>query len=319
MIHSYWNLARSFGAVSRISVNFVSVGEVLWDVVGEAEHLGGAPLNFSAHAAKLGHGAYLVSAVGTDQRGSRALSQIRALGLTTEFIPALPEYPTGYVTVTLDDGGQPCFTIHRPAAYDFAELAPGQLEQLARVAPSWVYFGTLAQTSRIVRSTTASVLAAVPHAKRFYDVNLRPNSYNREVVSYLLSSATVAKLNEEEIGVLENLLGDSRHNSIEDFCRQWASRFGWEAACVTRGQKGCALLLGAEYVESPAYSIAVVDAIGAGDAFAAGLIHALSSGWDAERAADFANRLGALIASRAGAIPAWNLREIDTFPLQSAL
>ena len=300
-------------------MNFISVGEVLWDVVGEAEHLGGAPLNFSAHAAKLGHSTYLVSAVGVDQRGSRALSQIRALGLTTEYIPTVPEYPTGYVTVTLHDGGQPRFTIHRPAAYDFAEVGPGQLGQLARVAPSWVYFGTLAQTSRVVRSTTTRIIEAVPDAKRFYDVNLRANSYNREVVYHLLSCATVTKLNDAEIGILETLFGDTHHTSIEDFCRKYASRFGWDAACVTRGDKGCALLLGADYVESPAYAITVVDAIGAGDAFAAGLVHALSSGWEAKRAADFANRLGALVASRTGAIPAWGLQEIDTFPLQSAL
>jgi fructokinase len=294
-------------------LNFISIGEVLWDVVGEAEHLGGAPLNFSAHAAKLGHGAYLVSAVGADPRGRKALSHIRALGLTTDFIPTLPEYPTGYVSVTLHDGGQPCFTIHRPAAYDFAQLAPGQLEQLARLAPSWIYFGTLAQTNSVVRSTTSGVIAAAPRAKRFYDVNLRANSYDREVVSHLLASATLTKLNDVEIGILENLLGDPHHKSIEEFCRKWAARFGWEAACVTRGDKGCALLLGSDYVESPAYPITVVDAIGAGDAFAAGLMHALSSGWDAKRSADFANRLGALIASRTGAIPAWNLRELDAF------
>src|SRR5919108_3848375 len=136
-------------------MNFISLGEVLWDVVGEAEHLGGAPLNFAAHAAKLGHDPYLVSAVGTDERGNRALSRIRALGLSTEYIHSLPNYPTGYVGVTLHDGGQPCFTIHRPAAYDFTELAPDQLKQLALTTPAWVYLGTLAQTSSIVRSTTS--------------------------------------------------------------------------------------------------------------------------------------------------------------------
>jgi fructokinase len=300
-------------------MNFISLGEVLWDVVGEAEHLGGAPLNFAAHAAKLGHDPYLVSAVGTDERGNRALSRIRALGLSTEYIHSLPNYPTGYVGVTLHDGGQPCFTIHRPAAYDFTELAPDQLKQLALTTPAWVYLGTLAQTSSIVRSTTSRLIGAVPSAKVFYDVNLRKGCYNREVVSGLLSSATVTKLNDMEIATLENLLGEMHHKSIEDFCRKWASRFGWEAVCVTRGDKGCALLLGPDYVEFPAYSIRVGDTIGAGDAFAAGLVHALSAGWDAKRAAEFANRLGALVASRAGAIPLWSLQELESFPRQSGL
>ena len=298
-------------------MNLISLGEVLWDVVGEAEHLGGAPLNFATHAAKLGHGSYLVSAVGTDERGKRALNQIRALGMSTEYIRSLPDRATGHVSVTLHDGGQPCFTIHRPAAYDFAELASSQLEQLALTAPDWIYFGTLAQTSSIVRSTTSLLINAVPSAKCFYDVNLRIGCYNREVVSDLLSSATVTKLNDLETGMLENLLGDIHHKNLEDFCRKYAGRFGWEAVCVTCGDKGCALLLGSDFIESPAYPVRVTDAIGAGDAFAAGLVHGLSAGWDAKRTADFANRLGALVASRAGAMPAWSLHELESFPRQS--
>jgi fructokinase len=300
-------------------MNLISIGEVLWDVVEDTEHLGGAPLNFAAHAARLGHSSYLVSAVGSDDRGKRALTQIQAFGLTTEYIRSVTDQPTGFVSVTLQHGGQPCFTIHRPAAYDFALLAPSQVEQLARTRAAWIYFGTLAHTSSIVRSTTSLVLEAVPSAKRFYDVNLRTGCYSAKVVFDLLSSATVTKLNDLEIGILENLLGDIHHKSIEDFCRRYAARFGWEATCVTRGNKGCALLLGPDYIESPAYSIEVEDTIGAGDAFSAGLVHGLSAGWDAERAAEFANRLGALVAGRSGAIPEWNLQELEIFPRQSVL
>jgi len=54
----------------------------------------------------------------------------------------------------------------------------------------------------------------------------------------------------------------------------------------------------------------VADTVGAGDAFAAGLLHGLQQGWTAERTADFANRLGAVVASRPGAIPAWTLQDV---------
>ena len=54
-------------------MRIVSIGEVLWDVIGGSEYLGGAPLNFAAHAHKLGHEVYLLSAVGEDERGKRAL------------------------------------------------------------------------------------------------------------------------------------------------------------------------------------------------------------------------------------------------------
>jgi len=170
---------------------------------------------------------------------------------------------------------------------------------------------TLAQTSGTVRRTTSLLVDTIPDAKRFYDINLRPDSYNRDVVSELIEKASVLKLNDLEIGPLEQLLGLRRSPRIEDFCRDCATRFKLEAVCVTRGELGCGLLRGNEYVEAAGYATKVADTIGAGDAFAAGLVHALNQGWSTARAADFANRVGALVASREGAIPSWNIEELQ--------
>jgi fructokinase len=293
-------------------MNLVSVGEVLWDVVGKTEHLGGAPLNFAAHAAKLGNQSFLVSAVGRDERGGRALSAIRALGLSTEYVTQVSGQPTGYVTVELCRDGQPSFTIHRPAAYDTAELSTIQRQEISRLEPVWIYFGTLAQTSSTVRHNTAMLIADNPSARCFYDINLRRDSYNRPVVLQLLDETDVLKLNDAEIASVEDLVGMKRHNCIEDFCRECGERFELEAVCVTRGNQGCGILFREEYLEAPGYNVTVVDAIGAGDAFAAGLVHALSCGWSTRMAADFANRIGALVASRAGAIPRWTVEELQS-------
>ena len=293
------------------AMNLVSVGEVLWDVIGETEHLGGAPLNFAAHAAKLGNQALLVSAVGRDERGDRALAAIDELGLSTDYIERLFEQPTGYVTVQLRHDGQPTFTIHRPSAYDMAELSAKQRDEISRLNPQWIYFGTLAQISSVVRRTTSMLIDASPSARCFYDINLRRDSYNRDVVLELLRATDVLKLNDVEIEAVEELLGMRRHDGIEDFCRECAARFELEAVCVTRGHQGCGLLLGRDYLEAPGYAVKVVDTIGAGDAFAAGLVHALSQGWTGKQAADFANRVGALVASRPGAIPSWSVEDLQ--------
>lgn len=53
----------------------------------------------------------------------------------------------------------------------------------------------------------------------------------------------------------------------------------------------------------------VVDTVGAGDAFAAGLLYGLDLGWLPQRIASFANALGAMIASRRGATPEWTIEE----------
>ena len=101
----------------------------------------------------------------------------------------------------------------------------------------------------------------------------------------------------------------SPHHSLEDFCRGYAREFGWSAMCVTRGARGCALLIGNEYVEADGYAVNVADTVGAGDAFAAAFVHGLGSRWPIGEIADFANRVGALVASRSGATPAWTIAE----------
>src|SRR5208283_30583 len=87
--------------VPEACVRIVSVGEILWDVIGENEYLGGAPLNFAAHARHLGHEVFLLSAVGKDDRGRRALEHLRERGISTEFVQELPGKNTGIAEVDL--------------------------------------------------------------------------------------------------------------------------------------------------------------------------------------------------------------------------
>jgi len=78
---------------------------------------------------------------------------------------------------------------------------------------------------------------------------------------------------------------------------------------VTHGEKGCTVQLGDDRAEVPGYAIEVADTVGAGDAFAAAFVHGLGQGWGAAQIGDFANRVGALVASRHGAIPDWTIDE----------
>jgi fructokinase len=68
-------------------------------------------------------------------------------------------------------------------------------------------------------------------------------------------------------------------------------------------------LLGHEYLEAPGFPISVVDTIGAGDALSAALLHGINAGWTAAWVAEFANRIGALVASRPGGTPKWTMAE----------
>ena len=289
-------------------MNVITIGEILWDVVGDTEHPGGAPFNFAAHLAKLGHRISFVSAVGADERGQRILDCMSELGLSRRYVRIDKEHSTGTATVTLDGKGQPRFAIPRPAAYDFPELTNTDLKQLLSPPPDWISFGTLLQMSAQARRLTLQILDAAPRARRFYDVNLRPNCYEPSLVHELLSRAAVVKLNDTEASEITQMFGGGR-GSLEQFCRSYATKFKWEAVCVTRGPEGCVMLINDEYVAAQGYPIKAVDTIGAGDAFAAAFVHGTGSGWPAWEIADFANRVGAVVASYSGAIPDWTIEQ----------
>ena len=284
----------------------LTIGEVLWDLFPHTSRLGGAPLNFAVHARKLGHPVYLLSALGNDILGRQAVEQIAELGLDTTFLQTDVPGPTGTATVNLR-AGESSFTIHRPAAYDELSLTDTELLLLKGQHPAWVYFGTLFASTFSGRAALNRVLDALNGTVKFYDVNLRPAFDSSELVKQLLARADVIKLNEEELQQVGKFTGLPL--SPESFCREGSARYGWKAIAITLGSRGCALLSDNLYVEEAGLPVEVADTVGAGDAFAAAFMHGLSAGWPLRETAKFANRVGAIVASRHGAIPDWTLEE----------
>ena len=126
----------------------LTIGEILWDVFDKTEFIGGAPLNFSAAAQRLGNDVSLISAVGKDERGRRALQAMATLGLRSDFLRVVRERATGTAVVTKDKFGNANYKIPRPAAFDDLALDDEQMSKLKDLSPEWIYFGTLAQTNK---------------------------------------------------------------------------------------------------------------------------------------------------------------------------
>ncbi len=283
------------------------VGEVLWDLFEHSTALGGAPLNFAAHAKRLGFNPLLISAVGADCLGKAALQEIAGLGLDTSLLQTSRRYPTGTARVELGPGDRTRFVIERPAAYDAICLREEQIAQIIQRAPACFYYGTLFASAPEGKALIDRLLDALPAATRFYDLNLRPGNYSVQLVIEMLELADVVKLNEEELCKVHKFT--RLPSEIEAFCREGSKRYGWKAVCVTLGARGCAMLCGEEYIEAAGHTINVADPVGAGDAFAAAFLHGLISDWPVAKIAAFANRVGALVASRHGAIPDWTVEE----------
>ena len=217
-------------------------------------------------------------------------------------------YPTGLVTVELNAAGVPKFTLHHPAAYDAPKLSEGDLSTLLSPKPEWIYFGTLFQMSPQAKQLTYRLIDSHCGARLLFDVNLRKDSYTAPLVRELMARAQVVKLNEDEAREIDKMLGRAPR-SLDDFCRFYTKEFSWQSVCITRGEKGCVMLVNGEYVEADGYAVQSQDTVGAGDAFAAAFIHGLTLQWPTQEIADFANRVAALVASRPGGTPTWNVEE----------
>jgi fructokinase len=292
----------------------LGLGELLWDVLPEGPRLGGAPANFSVMAGRLGDHALLLSRIGRDDLGRQAVERLDSLPMDAGFVEIDSLHETGRVTVSFEEG-QPHYTIHQPAAWDFLELSD-EWVRLAERADA-ICFGSLAQRGLESRQTIQT-LAAQTSSKciRVFDVNLRAPFYSGEVIQESLELATVMKMNDAEVplvlgllglpgggGVMRGLESDSRSDERVG-AELLLSEFPMlKMVAVTRGAHGSLLVTRDEWDEHPGLVVKVADTVGAGDAFTAALTHYLLQGADLRKLNEAGNRWGGWVASQSGAMP----------------
>jgi fructokinase len=270
----------------------VVFGEVLIDVYPDAEVVAGAPLHVAAHLAGLGWITHFVTRIGNDRDGARVRLLLAEQGLDGAHVEVDPELPTGRVTVRPGDGENQ-FTIHRPAAWDAIEAAADPPDH------ELFCYGTLAARSATTRTTLARLLAAGPARIRALDINLRPPDVEADVLRLALQGATVLKLNEEEVSEAARILGLDA--DPESYFGAWP---GIEWLCVTRGPKGASLhdRAGGTWTV-PGPGVAVVDTVGAGDAFTAGLVDGLARARPPHEALAAANACASSVLTKRGGLP----------------
>jgi fructokinase len=279
----------------------IGVGELLWDLLPCGKQPGGAPANFAYHARELGAESLLVSRVGNDPLGREILGHLAGLGLRTDGISTDPTVPTGTAAVSLDQHGKPAYTIQEPSAWDFIEADKNILRKAAQAEA--VCFGSLAQRHPAARAAITAVIAATPSsALRIFDVNLRQNYWSPELIRRSVKLANVLKLNDEELPLVAGALGVTADESSA--LRQIADRFQLRAVALTKGAMGSVLLAGDTMVSRGVSRQAVVDTVGAGDAFTAALAMGLLYGCDLADIQTVATEVAEYVCSCPGATPA---------------
>jgi len=289
----------------------VGLGEVLWDLLPERTCLGGAPANFAYITTLMGDQGIVASRVGEDSRGLEAFRRMEELRLNTDHVQTDRQRPTGTVRVELDGNGVARFEIAHPVAWDFLEWN-SDWQHLAETADA-VCFGSLAQRSEMSRATIRHFLQATsPATVKVFDVNLRQSYYSEEVISESLRLADIVKLNDEELPVIMSLFKVPHQDELSS-ARRLISAYDLKLVCITRGGRGSLLVCdkpvrGEDTSQHPGFRVRVADTVGSGDAFTAGLVHEYLRGAELGRMElrtmnEVANRVGAWVASEAGAMP----------------
>jgi len=275
------------------------IGELLWDMLPQGKQIGGAPFNFAYHACHTGCEAHVVSALGDDDSGREILKSIASLNLDDKYIQT-NSHPTGRVDVKLNEQGHPDYTIIEDVAWDHIAWDNG-LAGLAPVTDA-VCFGSLAQRNSTSRKTILNFLEAVSgNCLKVFDINLRQNFYNPEILLESLKHANILKLNEDELPVVAALF--SLEGNIENQLIKLSERFGLEYIAYTMGSKG-SLLIGkgeSSFFEAP--EVEIVDTVGAGDSFTAVLISGILNGIPLTEIHKKATEIAAFVCTRAGATP----------------
>lgn len=284
-------------------------GEMLWDLLPSGRVLGGAPFNVAHRAAAIGDRGVVVSRLGDDDLGREALAAMRALGMDTACVQVDADRPTGTVPVSLDAAGTPVFTIRPDVAYDRIEPAPAADAAIA--AADCLCFGTLVQRSPVSAATLHRLLDRFRGPLSLLDLNLRRDCWTPATVRSSVARAGVLKLNDEEAATIAPLYG-LEGTALREFPRAMLAATDLSHVVVTLGARGAyAVSRAGETVYEPAHAVDVVDTVGSGDAFAAGLAHALLAGWPLARALAYGNALGALVAGQRGATGAVAPADVD--------
>ena len=246
------------------------IGEALIDIVipldGEpAEHVGGSPANVAIGLSRLGHPTRLATHIGTDPRGARIaeLMAAESVGLSSDSISA-ERTPTA--AATLDAAGV--------ATYQFDLDWRLEPERVSLPAGGHVHTGSIAATlSPGGAAVAAMVAAAREQATVSYDPNARPSLMGdpaeaRAVIEALISQSDVVKASDEDAAWLYP------GTPVVEVLQNWAA-LGPAVCAITQGGAEAVVLVAGQVHRLPTLPTTVVDTVGAGDSFMAGLISGL--------------------------------------------
>ena len=274
------------------------IGDILWDCFPEGRKIGGAPANFAYYMKQFGFESVMISAVGEDPLGAEIHETLDRIGL--DHVLQTVDYPTGTVMIELDENGIPSYRIIENVSYDNISYTE-QIDEIARMC-TVLCFGTLAQRNSVSRDTIRRFMQAMPDTEETYkvfDINLRQNFYDKDIVSESLRLCNVFKVNDEELAVVKDMFGYAGTDD-QEVCRQILSDWDLKYLILTCGTSGSYVYADGEESFFPTPEVEVADTVGAGDSFMGTFMALILKGASVKEAHKLAVAVSAYVCTQYG-------------------
>jgi 2-dehydro-3-deoxygluconokinase len=281
--------------------------------------VGGAELNTAVGLARLGHTAAWVSRLTNNPLGRLIANQAREAGVSSEHVVWTNDDRVGVYFLEFGAAPRASSVIYDRKGAAIANIKPGTVPWTSIFAGAkWFHVtGITPGLSASVAEVTKEALVAAKAAglQTSIDLNYRVKLWSPEqagkCMAELMQYCDVLITTEEDIERVFGIKGKSYEESAD----LTAKRFGLKIIAITirenplvwknswtaiAYQKG-------QILRTKTYEVEIVDRLGAGDSFAAGLIHGLLEG-DLQKALDFGVAASALKHSIPGDF-AWISRD----------
>lgn len=258
-----------------------TIGEALIDLIEQPDGsfracLGGSVCNFTLGLARQGVPVAYLNPLSTDRFGTQFEALLAGNGVHLS-APEKSACPTSLAVVGLDARGIPAYAFYRDSVAD-RDVDAAQLVASFPSEMTLLHTGGLALVPDDDYKSVMVMRAAVERdALTSVDVNLRPVAVKdmgryREGVMQAMREAHLVKVSDEDLGHLG--LGDlslAELGKVLFHDHHHASRT--QLVALTLGSRGAVLLARSAHTQMPAPAgIDVVDTVGAGDCFHAGLV-----------------------------------------------
>jgi 5-dehydro-2-deoxygluconokinase len=239
----------------------------------------------------------VITKVGADGFGDYVRSALRGFGVDDRFVGTDADLRTPIVFCELLPPESPSILFYREPSAPDMQLAPDELD-LDAIREARVFWttGTGLSDEPSRSATIAALEARVRSGITVHDLDYRPAFWSSpdeagEQQRRALDHATVAVGNVEECRVA---VGDGDAETLAGKLRD----LGVDLAIVKLGGDGVLAAWEGGAERFPPVRVRVVNGLGAGDAFGAGVCHGLLEGWDVPRTIRFASAAGAHVASQ---------------------